>query len=73
MQDRIVESARGRLRSSSYSALKEIVCVARGSALELEGDVPSHYLKQVAQALVEGVKGVTAVVNRIEVTNERHH
>lgn len=72
MEDGIVESVRGRLRSSAYSALKEIVCVGRGGAIELEGGVSSHYLKQVAQALVERVEGVTSIVNRIEVTNGRH-
>jgi osmotically-inducible protein OsmY len=73
MEDGIVESVRGRLRNSAYSALKEIVCVGCGGAIELEGGVPSHYLKQVAQALVTGVDGVTSVVNRIEVTIGRHH
>lgn len=67
MRDGIVESARGRLQSSPYSALKEIVCIDRDGALELEGDVPTYYLKQVAQTLVVGVEGVTAIVNRIEV------
>ena len=67
MQQSIVEVVRGRLRASAYSALKRIVCVERDGAVELEGNVSSHYLKQVAQALVENVDGVTSVVNRIEV------
>ena len=73
MEDGIVESVRRRLRSSAYSSLKEIVCVGRGGAIELEGGVSSHYLKQVAQALVMGVDGVTSVVNRIEVRIGRQH
>jgi osmotically-inducible protein OsmY len=73
MEDRVVESVRGRLRSSAYSALKGIVCVGRGGAIELEGGVPSHYLKQVALALVMDVDGVTSVVNRIEVRIRRQH
>jgi len=71
MGDGIAESALGRLRSSSYSALKEVGCTCRGGTLELRGLLPSHYLKQVAQSLASDVEGVTAVVNRIQVTEPR--
>jgi hypothetical protein len=71
MPDGIAESARGRLRSSAYAALKEVACIDRGGTLELQGHLPSHYLKQVAQTLVASVERVTAVVNRIEVTAPR--
>jgi osmotically-inducible protein OsmY len=72
MRDGTVESARGRLQSSPYSALREIVCNDRDGTLELEGNVPTYYLEQVARTLVAGVEGVTAVANRIEVTAGRH-
>lgn len=71
MRDEIVESALGRLRSSPYSALKELGCTCRDGTLELRGRLPSYYLKQVAQTLVTGVAGVTTVANRIEVTTAR--
>jgi osmotically-inducible protein OsmY len=69
----IAESARSRLQRSSYSALKDVGCTCRDGTLELQGFLPSYYLKQVAQTLVTGVDGVTAVVNRIEVTPHRPH
>jgi hypothetical protein len=67
MRDAIAESALGLLRSSPYSALRGVGCTCRDGTLELRGLLPSHYLKQVAQTLVTGLDGVTAVVNRIEV------
>ena len=72
MEERVVEAVQGRLRGSAYSALKRIVCMGQGGAVELEGKVSSHYLKQVAQSLVERVDGVTSVNNRIEVRKVHH-
>jgi BON domain len=63
-----VDEARSLLRTSSYSALREISCVADDGALYLRGRVPSHYLKQLAQELASRVDGVRLVKNLIEVT-----
>lgn len=38
-------------------------------AVYLTGKVPSFYLKQTAQSLVQSVEGVQRVVNRLEVVN----
>jgi osmotically-inducible protein OsmY len=70
MEQRIVDAAQGRLRRSAYLSLREIVCVSRDGAVELQGNARSHYLKQVAQALVEEVDGVASIINRIEVKCE---
>lgn len=37
--------------------------------LYLEGKVPSFYLKQTAQSLLQSIDGVGRVVNRLEVVN----
>ncbi len=67
MLDRISESAGGRLRASAYFAHRDIDCVHQGGVLTLRGRLPSHYLKQMAEALVSDIAGVRAVANRIEV------
>ena len=59
--------AESRIRGSSYLALRDVICVARGDVLHLRGRVPSHYLKQVAQEIAAGVEGVRLISNGIEV------
>ena len=56
-----------RLRHSGYSALWDVSCEAHGASVRLEGRVRSHYLKQMAQAIVAEVEGVRRVVNLIKV------
>jgi osmotically-inducible protein OsmY len=60
------ESSR-RLRHSGYSALWDVSCEADGATVHLRGRLRSHYLKQMAQAIVAEVEGVRRVVNLIEV------
>jgi osmotically-inducible protein OsmY len=59
--------AEDRLRRSTYLALRDVACDAREGVLRLRGRLPSHYLKQVAQALAAEVEGVREVVNQIVV------
>ncbi|HYT89933.1 MAG TPA: BON domain-containing protein [Gemmataceae bacterium] len=61
------ELAEGRLRRSSYLALRGVSCAWDAGVLTLRGRLPSYYLKQVAQASVAQVGGVERVENRIEV------
>lgn len=60
-----------RIRGSSYLALRDVICIARGDILHLRGRLPSHYLKQVAQEIAAGVEGVRHVCNGIEVSVRR--
>ncbi len=55
------------LRSSPYLALRNIVCDSEEGIIVLKGCLPSYYLKQLAQATVNSLAGVTHVVNQIEV------
>jgi osmotically-inducible protein OsmY len=55
------------LEASGYLALRQIQCDCRGGVLCLRGDVSSHYLKQVAQAIAAAVEGVRRVDNQIKV------
>jgi osmotically-inducible protein OsmY len=55
------------LRRSGYLALRDVVCDTRGGIVRLRGCLPTHYLKQVAQATVAEVDGVRRIINRIVV------
>jgi len=71
MPGRIGEFAQSQLRQSAYFALRDIRCACEDGVLTLCGRLPSYYLKQMAQALVTNVEGVSSVVNRIEVMTSR--
>jgi len=59
--------AESRLRNSQYAALKHVWCEYCDGVLILRGRLPSHYLKQVAQSLVQDLEGILGVLNEIEV------
>ncbi len=61
------EMAENHLRSNSYLALKNISCEFRQGVLILKGNLPTYYLKQVAQAVVAPTAGVERIINEIEV------
>ena len=63
----IVVAAKERLRQSAYSSLQNISCECDGGVLILRGQVPNFFQKQLAQESVRHLKGVTQVVNQIEV------
>jgi osmotically-inducible protein OsmY len=50
------------------AALRDVRCAFRSGVLVLRGQVPSYFLKQVAQSAMTGLEGVQRVVNRIDVT-----
>ena len=63
----IQQVAANRLRGAGYTHLAQVACVFREGVLILRGRVPSFYLKQLAQSLVQPLDGVEQVDNRIEV------
>ena len=63
----IVEMAMQRLRESPYKVMQRVSCEYRHGILFLRGRLFSFHEKQVAQQVVTGVRGVTQVVNEIEV------
>lgn len=64
----LAEVAHERLRGAGYLALRDVACEFSGDEARLVGRLPSHYLKQVAQAIVAGLAGVRTILNQIEVT-----
>ena len=63
----IAEAARECLGNSPYQAVREILCQCNLGVLFLRGHLSTFHQKQVAQETVARVKGVTQVVNEIEV------
>lgn len=63
----IARAARQRIEQQSHLSVQRIWCEFREGHLILQGQVPSYYLKQLAQEAVAGLEGVEQVVNQIEV------
>jgi hypothetical protein len=62
------EIAQGVLRCSPYAELRHVVCSLRDDVLRLDGEVPTYFHKQMAQAwLLSRVKGCPLVENRLRV------
>ena len=63
----VLADAEARLRESPLLAECPIHCQFRDGTLTLCGRVPRYSLKQAARSLVDGIPGVEAVDNRIDV------
>ncbi|HEV8060179.1 MAG TPA: BON domain-containing protein [Gemmataceae bacterium] len=67
VQQVIALRAESRLRYQPHRALKNIRCECADGVLTLRDRLPTHYLKQIAQAVVAGTEGIERIDNRIEV------
>lgn len=65
--ERIIALARDRILHQPHLSVQRIWCEYSSRQLYLRGQVPSYYLKQLAQTAVSGLEGVSQVVNEIEV------
>jgi len=65
--DSVLDAAQTRLRHSAYLELRRVQCDCQDGVLTLEGAVSSHYLRQVAQATVQGLYGIVEINNSLEV------
>src|SRR5262249_1995522 len=66
-EEDLEEAASLRLRQSAYLELRRIGCAVEGKVLRLHGYVSSYYLRQMAQAVVQGLKGVETIDNQLGV------
>lgn len=55
------------LGSSGYPALRHVCCGFADGVLVLSGEVPTFYLKQVAQAVLLGSHSIPAIINHLQV------
>jgi osmotically-inducible protein OsmY len=60
-------AAMERLESSGYTAVRKLRCEVAEAVVVVTGSVPSYYLKQMAQAMVQRLEGIRRVVNLVEV------
>jgi osmotically-inducible protein OsmY len=58
---------RQTLQGTGYVALQRIDCRVENGVVELLGEVPSFYCKQVAQAVVVALSHIRRVENRLRV------
>jgi osmotically-inducible protein OsmY len=65
----ILQSIERRLRESSYYYLRTISAAHEAGVITLRGRVPTFYLKQTVQAIVEKIEGVERVINLVDVVN----
>lgn len=54
---------------SSYAQLKRIHCDFEKGVLVLKGELPTYFLKQIAQSLATHAPGVRTISNRILVVD----
>lgn len=69
LTESIVALAESRLLHSGYRVLQQVHCEYESGVLTLRGQVPSFYMKQMAQTLVKPLGGLAAIDNRIVVTS----
>ncbi len=65
--DNLAFSAVRLLETSGYAALRMLRCEILGTMLIVRGFVPSFYLKQMAQTILQRLDGVAGVMNLVEV------
>jgi osmotically-inducible protein OsmY len=62
--DRLIESAvKDLLQATGYRSVAELQCDVQNGVVQLRGELPSFFLKQVAQETVRQVKGIRGVRN----------
>lgn len=59
------------LQSSSYVAIAQLRCEFDNGVLTISGELPSFYLKQLAQTLIRNIEGIQRIVNCVEVSERR--
>ena len=65
------DDLRHAFRAAGYAQLRHVGIAHDNGRVELQGQVPTYFLKQFAQSLASSVDGVQLVVNNIEVVCPR--
>lgn len=52
---------------SGYTSLRRLRCEVTEAIVIVHGVVPSYYLKQMAQTIIQRLEGVQSVINLVEV------
>lgn len=71
-EQEITAHINAELGNSSYYAIRRVLCEFRDGILILRGQVPSYFLKQIAQTVVRrGSNGSVRIDNQLEVVCQR--
>ncbi|MFG0263310.1 MAG: BON domain-containing protein [Novipirellula sp. JB048] len=63
----VSQMATERFRTCSYSAIRHVHCRFHEGVLVLSGQVPTFYMKQVAQELIRNLNSIEQINNRLHV------
>jgi hypothetical protein len=55
------------LQTSGYTALRRLRCEVAEAVVIIRGVLPTYYLKQMAQAVIQHLDGIRSVRNLVEV------
>ena len=55
------------LHSSGYTAMQRLRCEVTDAVVIVHGILPSYYLKQMAQTIIQRLEGIQSVMNLVEV------
>ena len=64
------EIANRLFRENRHPAIRRLTCRIGHGTLTISGQVPSYYLKQLAQTAVQHLPGVGRICNLVEVTGQ---
>ena len=70
---KLARQIRVELRRTTYAAMRGVEANVDGNTLNLLGQVPSHYIKQLAQEIARKVASNLTIRNRLEVVTSPHH
>jgi hypothetical protein len=65
--DRLCIAALKLLQSSGYTPLRRLQCEVTDAVVIVHGTLPSFYLKQMTQSIIQHLEGIQGVMNLVEV------
>ncbi|MEQ8851849.1 BON domain-containing protein [Gimesia sp.] len=69
----LVAQVKRVLQSSGYAPLAKVRVFAEEGKVCLEGEVPTYFMKQLAQTRVLPIEGVRRLTNELSVDRQYHH
>ena len=63
----VLSDARRRIHKSAYLPLRTLSCDYLQGVLVIRGEVPTYYLRQLAQTVVSTIEGVREIKNLVHV------
>jgi osmotically-inducible protein OsmY len=65
--DSMRTAAQALFQSSDYVALRRLRCEVTDAVVIVSGILPSYFLKQMAQTVIQRLEGIQSVLNLVEV------